>query len=168
MEPETEKRITPGKIAKILALIFIFSVCGLFVRRCCMVADKSRFSSPAPTEALRAAFADGESGIKTVKVSAELADDGYFAAYAVFFPDVTISLCLRYLLIFRWIGIPAWFAFVLWMLLQGLMTLLTFHVEAGVAYGAHLGGALFGLAVGFLLRNRVRNRMAAILHPRHD
>ncbi len=84
MEPETEKRITPGKIAKILALIFIFSVCGLFVLRCCMVADKSRFSSPAPTEALRAAFADGESGIKTVKVSAELADDGYFAAYAVF------------------------------------------------------------------------------------
>ena len=84
MEPATEKRITPGKIAKILALIFIFSVCGLFVLRCCMVADKSRFSSPAPTEALRAAFADGESGIKTVKVSAELADDGYFAAYAVF------------------------------------------------------------------------------------
>ncbi|MBR5080057.1 MAG: rhomboid family intramembrane serine protease [Victivallales bacterium] len=87
---------------------------------------------------------------------------GVIAAYAVFFPDVTISLCLRFFLCFRWFGIPAWFAFVLWMLLQGLMTLMTFHVEAGVAYGAHLGGALFGLAVGFLLRNRVRNHMSAI------
>ena len=87
---------------------------------------------------------------------------GIIAAYAVFFPDVTISLCLRFFLYFRWLGIPAWFAFVLWMLLQGLMTLMTFHVEAGVAYGAHLGGALFGLAVGFLLRRRVRSHMAAI------
>jgi membrane associated rhomboid family serine protease len=93
---------------------------------------------------------------------------GVIAAYAVFFPDVTISLCLRYLLIFRWIGIPAWGAFALWMIFQGLMTLMSFHVAAGVAFGAHLGGALFGLAVGFLLRRRVRNRMAAILHPRHD
>ena len=87
---------------------------------------------------------------------------GIIAAYAVFFPDVTISLCLRYLLIFRWIGIPAWGAFILWLLFQGAMMLLSFHVEAGVAYSAHLGGALFGLAVGFLLRNRVRRNMAAI------
>ena len=87
---------------------------------------------------------------------------GVIAAYAVFFPDVTISLCLRYLLIFRWIGIPAWGAFALWMIFQGLMALMSFHVEAGVAFGAHLGGALFGLAVGFLLRSRVRSRMAAM------
>jgi membrane associated rhomboid family serine protease len=93
---------------------------------------------------------------------------GIIAAYAVFFPDVTISLCLRYLLIFRWIGIPAWGAFALWMLLQGLMTLLTFHAEAGVAYGAHLGGALFGLAVGFLLRKRVRSHMGALNDSQHN
>ena len=92
---------------------------------------------------------------------------GIIAAYAVFFPDVTISLCLRYFLIFRWFGIPAWGAFILWILLQGIMAMVAFHVEAGVAFGAHLGGALFGLAVGFLLRSRIRSRMTALSKSHH-
>ena len=93
---------------------------------------------------------------------------GIIAAYAVFFPDVTISLCMRYLLIFRWFGIPAWGAFVLWILLQGIMAMVSFHIDAGVAFGAHLGGAIFGLAVGFLLRQRIRNRMSAINQAQHN
>ena len=93
---------------------------------------------------------------------------GIIAAYAVFFPDVTISLCMRYFLIFRWFGIPAWGAFVLWILLQGIMAMLSFHIDAGVAFGAHIGGAIFGLAIGFLLRKRVRSRMAALTQMQHN
>ena len=89
MDEESGKRSLAGRIARILALVFIFGVCGMFVLRCCMVADKSRFKDPAPTETLRAAFADGESVIKTVKVSAEIAEDGYFAAYAVYYVPET-------------------------------------------------------------------------------
>ena len=93
---------------------------------------------------------------------------GIIAAYAVFFPDVTISLCMRYFLIFRWFGIPAWGAFVLWILLQGIMAMLSFHIDAGVAFGAHIGGAIFGLAIGFLLRKRVRSRIAALTQMQHN
>lgn len=82
---ENEKKLTAGKIVRIAASVFVFAVIGLFVIRCWMVADKSRFSSPIPTDALRSAWADGESEMLTVKISAELAEDGYFSAYAFFY-----------------------------------------------------------------------------------
>jgi len=82
---ETEKKLTAGKVVRIVATVFVFVVIGLFVIRCWMVADKSRFSDPIPTDALRSAWADGESGMLTVKISAELAKDGYFSAYGFYF-----------------------------------------------------------------------------------
>ena len=85
METESQSKFSAGRVVRIAATVIIFLVIGLFVLRCCMVADKSRFSSLMPTDALRSAFADGESEILTVKVEAELASDGYFAAYAFFY-----------------------------------------------------------------------------------
>ena len=85
MEYETEKRITTGKVVRIAATVFVFVIIGLFVIRCCMAADKTRFSDPLATDALRSAWADGESELLTVKISAELAADGYFSAYAFYY-----------------------------------------------------------------------------------
>ena len=85
MEYETEKKPSAGRIVRITATTVVFLIIGLFVFRCWMVADKSRFSNPVATEALRTAWADGDSELLTVKVESELADDGYFAAYGFYY-----------------------------------------------------------------------------------
>ena len=80
---------------------------------------------------------------------------GIIAAYAVFFPKVTLSLMTRYSVWFRWVNVPAWGAFGLWFALQTFMSLRDPAADTGVAYCAHLGGSLMGLAAGFLLRKQV-------------
>lgn len=66
-------------------MVIMFTICGLFILRCCMVSDKSVFDEIYPTDALRSAYSDGESLMYTVDMQAELADDGYFAAYAFYY-----------------------------------------------------------------------------------
>ena len=83
---------------------------------------------------------------------------GVIAAYAVFFPKVTLSLMYRIYFRIGWVNIPAWGAFALWMLYQGIMAL-WFSEGSGVAYCSHLGGAVFGLAAGFLMRRRISERL---------
>lgn len=73
-----------GKVIRYAATAFVFIVCGLFILRCCMAADKSKFSALTATDALRSAWADGESEVLTCRVEAELAEDGYFSAYGFF------------------------------------------------------------------------------------
>ncbi len=73
------------KIIKRFATAVVFIICGLFIIRCCMVADKSVFSDLTATPALIAAYSDGEVAVKTVKVEREIADDGYFSAYAFYY-----------------------------------------------------------------------------------
>ncbi len=80
------------KIVKKCAVIIIFILCLMFILRCCMVADKSTFDELYITEGLRAAYSDGELVIKTVKVEEEIADDGYFSAYALFYAPETGEL----------------------------------------------------------------------------
>ena len=92
---------------------------------------------------------------------------GVIAAYAVFFPKVSISFFIRIFgpFVGHWVALPAWGAFVLWMLFQGGMALCTLSSAGkagGIAYGAHLGGALFGIAAGFFFRHRVRQRIARL------
>lgn len=89
---------------------------------------------------------------------------GVIAVYAVLFPQVRISILYRtFFYRYRWWAIPAWGAFLLWFVGQGFMAWLTADAlgGGGVAYLAHLGGALFGLAVGFLMRWRLRQKAAA-------
>ncbi len=92
---------------------------------------------------------------------------GIVAAYAVFFPNVTICFFMRcgglmWAPFWRWVSLPAWGAFVLWMLYQTVMAVLSMCFSMEVAFGAHLGGALFGLAAGFYFRQQVQNRLAAL------
>ncbi|MGN1345840.1 MAG: hypothetical protein ACI4V1_03590 [Eubacteriales bacterium] len=73
------------KFIKRFAAALIFIICGMFILRCCMVADKSVFADLYATESLAAAYSDGELVVRTVKVEREIAEDGYFASYALYF-----------------------------------------------------------------------------------
>jgi membrane associated rhomboid family serine protease len=90
---------------------------------------------------------------------------GIMATYAVFFPTVTVSFYTRigWFRIPRWVRLPVWCAFGLWLFFD-LVTSIILMDEAGVgtAYTAHVGGAVFGLVVGFLLRHKLKERMDAI------
>ena len=73
------------KVVKTIGVIIVLSLCGMFVIRCILVADKSAFSSPSATDALKSAYADGESLTYTVEISPEMAEDGYFSAYGFYY-----------------------------------------------------------------------------------
>jgi len=80
---------------------------------------------------------------------------GVIAMYAVLYPDVKLITRLRIYLI----GLPAWLMFLIWMLMQLLMTVLTHNSEpGGVAYAAHLGGAIPGIVCGIAMRIARRRR----------
>ncbi len=73
------------KFIKRFTTAVVLIICGMFILRCCLVADESVFDELYATDALVAAYADGVLDIKTVKVEKEIADDGYFTAYAFYF-----------------------------------------------------------------------------------
>ena len=97
MKKKNQDTSTGSKVEKIIkraAYAIIFILCLMFIVRCFMVADKSTFDDLYVTDSLRAAYADGEIEIVTVKVEEEIAEDGYFAAYAFYFcPEVGEVQC---------------------------------------------------------------------------
>lgn len=96
-----------------------------------------------------------ESAIPCIGASGVIS--GIIALYAVLFPKVRLSFLLtsRRILLWRlwhWISLPAWAVFVLWMIFQSIMAFVAEVDRAGgVAYSAHIGGALFGLFAGTFL-----------------
>lgn len=92
---------------------------------------------------------------------------GVIAAYAICFPQAKLSFLLlsRSLitsLIFRrcWFSLPAWGAFAIWIILQILMASQLHSLGGGVAYLAHIGGALPGLIYAIWYRLK-RNSSSA-------
>ena len=75
------------KFVKIFAYVILFTLCGAFIIRCIMVADKSAFSKLSVTEEMIAAYSDTVSAdfVKTVDISDEIAADGYFCAYGFYY-----------------------------------------------------------------------------------
>ncbi len=75
------------KFVKVFGMTIILILCAVFILRCILVADKSTFSDLALTPALSAAYTDENAAdfVKTVKVAREIADDGYFSAYALYY-----------------------------------------------------------------------------------
>ena len=73
------------KFLKIFATVIVFTIIGLFILRCCMVTDRSFGKRPAVTDALKSAFADGESVIYVHDQTAEISSDGYFSAFNMFY-----------------------------------------------------------------------------------
>lgn len=86
------------KFVKNFATFILLAVCGMFVIRCFMVADKSAFSTPLATDLMKSAYADGTSLTYTVEMQKELADDGYFSAYAFYYTPESgeVQLAVRW------------------------------------------------------------------------
>ena len=86
------------KFVKNFATFILLAVCGIFVIRCFMVADKSAFAKPAATDLLKSAYSDGESVTYSVKMHKEISEDGYFSAYGFYYtPEVgEVQLAVRW------------------------------------------------------------------------
>lgn len=80
---------------------------------------------------------------------------GVITFYALKFPHVRLAFLMRWSLVwFRWIRLPAWFVFVLWILFQMIGT---WEQKAGissVSAAAHLGGAATGFVAWLMWRGK--------------
>ena len=65
--------------------------------------------------------------------------------YALAFPQAKIGFLWRYFYYFRWIRLPAWFVFVLWIFFQIIGAYEQKIGISSVSSFAHLGGAGVGL-----------------------
>lgn len=74
------KKIITAMLTAILTIII-----ALFIFRCCMASDRSVYSKPAVTDALRQAYSDGTSVILVHTQTSEISDDGLFAAFNMFY-----------------------------------------------------------------------------------
>jgi membrane associated rhomboid family serine protease len=90
---------------------------------------------------------------------------GVLAAYIVYFPRNPV----RVLIGFRFMTtVPAWMMIGLWALLQfasGIGSIAVSEQTGGVAYFAHIGGFIAGLAIAFLLKPFVGGQAAAPRSP---
>jgi membrane associated rhomboid family serine protease/Zn-finger nucleic acid-binding protein len=82
---------------------------------------------------------------------------GLLVYYVLKFPTARLGIMFRFVLIFRWIDLPAWMCFVIWI---GLQIVGASHQIAGfgdVASLAHLGGVAVGVVFWLIWRNRTSN-----------
>lgn len=85
---------------------------------------------------------------------------GLMGAFAVTQARQPMRLALVAMLSFspriHFLSWPAWVFLGLWLLEQVFYALLTAHMNAGIAFGAHLGGFAFGAAAGPVVARAVR------------
>ncbi len=78
---------------------------------------------------------------------------GVITFYALQFPRVRLEFLVQWgLAFFNWIRMPAWFALILWILLQSLGALKQAAGVSSVSAAAHLGGAAVGLVLWLFWR----------------
>lgn len=77
---------------------------------------------------------------------------GVITFYVLAFPQTKIGFLLRYFYYFRWIRLPAWFVFVLWIVFQIIGAYEQKVGISSVSSFAHLGGAAVGVVAWFLTR----------------
>jgi membrane associated rhomboid family serine protease/Zn-finger nucleic acid-binding protein len=78
---------------------------------------------------------------------------GIITFYALNFPRMRLAFLMRWGFVwFRWIRLPAWFVFVLWILFQIIGTLEQKAGMSSVSSAAHLGGAAVGVLAWMLWR----------------
>ena len=101
-------------------------------------------------------FVDPASGVPAIGASGAIA--GVLGAYLVMFPRAQVDSLLTIGIFLTTVRLPAIFVIGFWIVLQffsGFLSLGVAHSQAdsgGVAYFAHIGGALAGLVVGLLYR----------------
>ena len=101
-------------------------------------------------------FIDQEAAIPMIGASGAIA--GVLGAYLVLYPRATVSVVIPLLWFFGAFPVPAAFLIVFWFLLQllsGVAALGTASsLTGGVAFWAHVGGFLAGLALVWVFRRR--------------
>ena len=93
-------------------------------------------------------------------VGASGAVSGVLGAYLLLFPHAHVTTVIIFGFFWRVARIPAVFVLGFWIVLQVLSGLGSFGASGGVAFFAHIGGFLAGIALLFALRPRTGTRAA--------
>jgi membrane associated rhomboid family serine protease len=89
-------------------------------------------------------------------VGASGAISAIMGAYLLLYPRARVHTLIIIIIIFRVISLPAWFFLLYWFLLQVASSRMQGGgASGGVAFWAHIGGFLAGLALVKLFQNRV-------------
>ncbi len=91
-------------------------------------------------------------------VGASGAVSGVLGAYLILFPHARVTTLIILGFFFRLVHIPAVIVLGFWIVVQVLNGLGSFGASGGVAFFAHIGGFLAGMALLFVLRPRPRGR----------
>lgn len=102
--------------------------------------------------ALAHVLAGPESMVPTVGASGAIS--GLMGAYLVLFPRVRIQTLFVFVIILRIFAIPAWVVLILWFATQLLAGYADPIGEGGIAFWAHIGGFVAGLALVKPFENR--------------
>ena len=79
---------------------------------------------------------------------------GIIAFYALKFPRAKLGLLFHYFVHFRWIRVPAFALFILWLVMQGFGARSQLSGVSNVSSLAHLGGAAVGFLFWLITRNK--------------
>jgi rhomboid family protein len=91
-------------------------------------------------------------------VGASGAVSGVLGAYLLLFPHAHVTTLIILGFFFRVVKVPALIVLGFWIVLQVLNGLGSFGARGGVAFFAHIGGFLAGIALLFVLRRRTGPR----------
>lgn len=90
-------------------------------------------------------LADPSSPIPTVGASGAIA--GVMGGYLLLFPKARVDIIIIFIVFFKIIPVPAWLMLGLWMAFQLFNGITADVSQGGVAYWAHAGGFVAGLAL---------------------
>lgn len=93
-------------------------------------------------------------------VGASGAVSGVLGAYLLLFPHAHVTTLIILGFFFRVVRVPALIVLGFWIVIQVLNGLGSFGARGGVAFFAHIGGFLAGIALLFVLRPRAGSRAA--------
>ena len=95
--------------------------------------------------ALMQSLIDPSSTIPMIGASGGIA--GILGAYIMLHPKAAVRVLMIILILFRVISLPAWLVLGVWILGQFAAAPAAFSAEGGVAYFAHIGGFIAGMAL---------------------
>lgn len=103
--------------------------------------------------ALAQAWTDPSTAVPMIGISGGVS--GILGAYLVFHPRTEISLIVPVVIVMRVVYLPAFVVLAAWFLLQLIYANLPAAAGGGIAFAAHVGGFVAGLALAPLLAPRL-------------
>jgi membrane associated rhomboid family serine protease len=104
-------------------------------------------------------------------IGASGAISGVLAAYLLLYPGAQIRALLFILIFFTVWRVPAWLMIIVWFAVQLLSGIASVtdaaQISGGVAYGAHVGGFVVGLALTLFFRRPQRRPRYAAFRPNY-